>query len=355
MPALQAERGQRPLRRGGRRRQGRACRIEPAAITGLIGPNGAGKTTIFNVFGGLQPPTEGRVLLDGQDITRVKAHARARQGHGPHLPAPGGLRDSLSVRDNIRVAAEIRKAWARDRSRPADGGRRAPRPHRPSRRGRVACRRRTDRHGPPGRAGAGPRHPAALLLLDEPGSGLDQQETTVLGDLLVDLAAEGMAMLLVEHDVELVMRVCDRVHVLDFGRLIAEGTPAEVQSRPRRAGRLPRAGDEARRHRRGPRGGAGRQLTAPALELRDVRAAYGRIEVVHGVDLVVPRRRCSPSSAPTGRARRRSSRWPAARWNPPPAACTSPGSTSTARRPRPSPVTACAPSPRGAACSPTSP
>jgi branched-chain amino acid transport system ATP-binding protein len=72
-----------------------------------------------------------------------------------------------------------------------------------------------------------------LLLLDEPGSGLDHNESEVLGDLLLDLAAEGMAVLLVEHDVELVMRVCHRIFVLDFGQIIAEGTPQEVQRNER--------------------------------------------------------------------------------------------------------------------------
>ena len=205
--------------------------VEPAAITGLIGPNGAGKTTIFNVFGGLQHPTEGKVLLEGRDITRLKAHARARRGMArtfQRLEVFG----TLSVRDNIQVAAEIRKAWARDRSRPA-----------------AVADELLERIGlgdvAESRVDAVPTGTArlvelaralatrpSLLLLDEPGSGLDQQETAVLGDVLLDLASGGMAVLLVEHDVELVMRVCDRVNVLDFGKLIAEGTPAEVQADP---------------------------------------------------------------------------------------------------------------------------
>jgi branched-chain amino acid transport system ATP-binding protein len=215
--------------------------VEPAAITGLIGPNGAGKTTIFNVFGGLQQPTEGKVLLDGNDITRLKAHARARRGMArtfQRLEVFG----TLSVRDNIKVAAEIRKAWARDRSNPS-----------------VVADGLIDRIGladvADARVDAVPTGTArlvelaralatrpTLLLLDEPGSGLDHRETGVLGDLLLDLASEGIAgpggrregiaVLLVEHDVELVMRVCDRVSVLDFGRLIAEGTPAEIQRDP---------------------------------------------------------------------------------------------------------------------------
>jgi branched-chain amino acid transport system ATP-binding protein len=230
LPALQAERVS--VRFGGVVAVDRVdLSLEPAAITGLIGPNGAGKTTIFNVLGGLQQPTEGRVRLDGRDITRLKAHTRARRGMARTFQRLE-IFGSLSVRDNIQVAAEIRKAWARDRSRPAAVAEELI--------GRIGLEQLAD-----ARVDSVPTGTARLvelaralatrptvLLLDEPGSGLDHQETGVLGDLLVDLASEGMAVLLVEHDVELVMRVCDRVNVLDFGRLIAEGTPAEVQRDP---------------------------------------------------------------------------------------------------------------------------
>lgn len=243
MPALQAERVS--VRFGGVVAVDSVdLSIEAAAITGLIGPNGAGKTTIFNVLGGLQQPTEGKVLLDGKDITRLKAHARARRGMArtfQRLETFG----SLSVRDNIQVAAEIRKGWARDRSNPSAVADELI--------GRIGLTGVAD-----ARVDALPTGTArlvelaralatrpTLLLLDEPGSGLDHQETGVLGDLLLDLAAEGMAVLLVEHDVELVMRVCDRVNVLDFGRLIAEGTPAEVQRDPAVQAAYLGAGDEA--------------------------------------------------------------------------------------------------------------
>ena len=230
MPALQAEHVS--VRFGGVLAVDQVnLSVEPAAITGLIGPNGAGKTTIFNVFGGLQHPTEGKVLLEGRDITRLKAHARARRGMARTFQRLE-IFGSLSVRDNIQVAAEIRKGWARDRSNPS-----------------AVAEELIQRIGlapvADARVDAVPTGTArlvelaralatrpSLLLLDEPGSGLDQQETGVLGDVLLDLASEGMAVLLVEHDVELVMRVCDRVNVLDFGKLIAEGTPAEVQADP---------------------------------------------------------------------------------------------------------------------------
>jgi branched-chain amino acid transport system ATP-binding protein len=203
--------------------------VPAGTVTGLIGPNGAGKTTTFNVITGLQEPTSGTVVLDGQDITGLPAHARARRGLArtfQRLEVFG----SLTARDNVLTAAEIRRSWSHDR--------------------RVDPQADTDRilelvgigavaHErvdsiPTGTARlvelarALATHPK-VLLLDEPASGLDDAESDELGCLLVRLAAEGMAVLLVEHDVQLVMRVCERVHVLDFGVILAVGTPAEIQ------------------------------------------------------------------------------------------------------------------------------
>ena len=205
---------------------------EAAQVTGLIGPNGAGKTTLFNVITGLQEPTAGRVVFDGHDITNLRPHKRARLGMArtfQRLEVFG----SLTARENVLVAAEIRKSWSSDGSNP-----------------RVVTEEILDRVGirevaddrvdsmPTGMArlvelGRALATNPRLVLLDEPGSGLDQQESDALGRLLIDLAAGGLAVLLVEHDVELVMHVCHLVHVLDFGRIIAVGSPAEVQADPR--------------------------------------------------------------------------------------------------------------------------
>jgi branched-chain amino acid transport system ATP-binding protein len=201
-------------------------------VTGLIGPNGAGKTTLFNVITGLQEPTRGRIAIDGNDVTGARAHKRARMGVGRTFQRLE-IFGSLTARENVLVAAEIKRRWSRDRSN-----------------ARQVAEEIIDLVGirgfadeicdnlPTGRArlvelaralATRPR----LLLLDEPGSGLDTTETEAFGDLLIRLAADGLAVLLVEHDVELVMRVCERIHVLDFGRLIATGTAEEIQRDPR--------------------------------------------------------------------------------------------------------------------------
>lgn len=200
-------------------------------ITGLIGPNGAGKTTCFNVITGLQRPTAGRIRFLGRDITHLAVHRRARRGMGrtfQRLEAFG----SLSVRENVQVARDIHEGL----------------------RG-MLNRRRVDIDGilervgiaayADERADAIPTGTARLLelaraltgepqllLLDEPSSGLDESETVGFGELLRDLAAEGRAVLMVEHDMDLVMSVCDEIHVLDFGRIIAAGTPGEVRRNP---------------------------------------------------------------------------------------------------------------------------
>jgi branched-chain amino acid transport system ATP-binding protein len=211
--------------------QGVDLDAEQGIVTGLIGPNGAGKTTTFNVITGLQPPTAGRVFLDDKDITDVKAHQRARLGMArtfQRLEVFG----SLSAKDNILCAAEIRKGWAKDSEEP-----KAVTEEILERVGlRGVAKERVDAL-PTGMArlvelGRALATRPRLLLLDEAGSGLDHNETEVLGDLLLELASGGLALLLVEHDVELVMRVCARIHVLDFGKIIAVGTPPEIQANP---------------------------------------------------------------------------------------------------------------------------
>ena len=203
--------------------------VEPGQVTGLIGPNGAGKTTLFNVITGLQDIVSGRVILDGHDITNAKAHMRARAGIArtfQRLEVFG----SLTARDNILTAAEIRKSWAHNRH--GD-----PVAETEALLDRVGIRSVADE-----RVDAMPTGLARLvelaralatqpkvLLLDEPASGLDDSESESFADLLLQLAGEGTAVLLVEHDVQLVMQVCAHIYVLDFGAILALGTPQEIQ------------------------------------------------------------------------------------------------------------------------------
>jgi branched-chain amino acid transport system ATP-binding protein len=204
---------------------------DEGSITGLIGPNGAGKTTLFNVITGLQPPTRGHVRFRGQDVTRSTPDHRAKAGMGrtfQRLEAFG----SLSVRENVMVACEIHAgvgSWFR----------------------RAGQRRKADElidlvgiaRYADNRADSVPTGVARLvemaralaieprlLLLDEPSSGLDEAETEQFGALLRQLAAQGRAILMVEHDMDLVMAVCHYIHVLEFGKVIARGTPPEIRA-----------------------------------------------------------------------------------------------------------------------------
>ena len=200
-------------------------------ITGLIGPNGAGKTTLFNVITGLQEPTQGRVYIDGREIGKLSPHKRARLGMArtfQRLEVFG----SLTAYENVLAAAEFHRSWSDDETPPRDVAREVIR--------RVGlgtvAQARVDAL-PTGLArlvelGRALATRPKLLLLDEVGSGLNHDETEALGELLVTLARDGISVLLVEHDMELVMAVCDLIHVLDFGRIICTGTPAEVQRDP---------------------------------------------------------------------------------------------------------------------------
>src|SRR5215471_8117313 len=197
---------------------GASLSVEPGCITGLIGPNGAGKTTLFNVITGLQTPTRGHVTLEGRDITYKRPYKRARLGVArtfQRLEAFG----SLTARENVLVALEMRRRWATskyDIQAVADKRVEAL-PTGSARLVEVARALATS-----------PR----VLLLDEPSSGLDEQETDALGQLLHKLVGEGLGVLLVEHDMPLVMETCSFINVLDFGRVIAQGPPADIQSDP---------------------------------------------------------------------------------------------------------------------------
>jgi branched-chain amino acid transport system ATP-binding protein len=204
---------------------------QPGLVTGLIGPNGAGKTTIFNVITGLLPPTAGSVSLHGTDIGHLPPHKRARRGMARTFQRLE-LFTSLTVRENIQVAGEIRNGW--DRRHRINPATEADRIIELVGLGPVADRDVSDI--PTGTArvvelGRALMTRPQVLLLDEPASGQTEQETEDFGRLLQQLAhTDGLTVLLVEHDMSLVMAVCDFIHVLDFGRIIARGTPAEVRS-----------------------------------------------------------------------------------------------------------------------------
>jgi branched-chain amino acid transport system ATP-binding protein len=284
--------------------------LEGGVVTGLIGPNGAGKTTLFNVITGLQAPTTGLVRLEDEDITLTKPHVRARKGIGrtfQRLETFG----TLTARENVLVGAEMRRRWSRERF---DVGELTDQLI-----DRVGLRAVADEKVdklPTGTArlvevarslASKPR----VILLDEPSAGLNENETSALGTLLRELAADGLAVLLVEHDMSFVMGACDHIHVLDFGRLIAEGSPKEIQANPdvRAAylGSRDHSGNGSAAEAAAEAAGAAADLPvltsteerqpqeappAPdagdALALRGVRAAYGIIDVLHDVDLTLP-------------------------------------------------------------------
>lgn len=199
---------------------------DTGAITGLIGPNGAGKTTLFNVITGHQVANGGDVRLNGSSVKRFPVHRRAQLGLSRTFQKLEAF-NSLSARDNVLVAAEM---------------------HRANRNPGALADQILDRVGLADVAeitvGTLPTGTARLvelaralavkpkiLLLDEASSGLTEEETAAVGDLLHQVVVEDdIAVLLVEHDMSFVMNTCSQIFVLDFGQIIASGTPEEVQA-----------------------------------------------------------------------------------------------------------------------------
>jgi branched-chain amino acid transport system ATP-binding protein len=204
---------------------------EEGTITGLIGPNGAGKTTLFNVVTRLYKPDQGRVVFDGNDLLRTPPYRIVRRGVARTFQNVV-LLPTMTVTENVLVGAHSRMRPFGERRARADALETleylgltgiAPRPAAGLPFGtlkRIELARALV---------SKPR----LLLLDEPAGGLNHEEVEELKGLIVKLQKDfSLTVLLVEHHMALVMSVCDRVHVLNFGRKIAEGTPAEVRADP---------------------------------------------------------------------------------------------------------------------------
>ncbi|HTZ07052.1 MAG TPA: ATP-binding cassette domain-containing protein [Gaiellaceae bacterium] len=196
-------------------------------VLGLIGPNGAGKSTLVNVISGFDRPTEGSVELEGRDVTRWPAHRRGRHGLARTFQHTHAFR-ALSVRENVEVAAlgvgaAPRRAAARadellsilDLVDYADAPA-AALAHGDERRLGVARALATE-----------PR----FVLMDEPAAGLPEAEVPAFASLVRSVRDDhGAGVLLIDHNMALIMDVCDRIHVLDQGATLAEGAPAEIRS-----------------------------------------------------------------------------------------------------------------------------
>ena len=211
--------------------------VEEGEILGLIGPNGAGKTTLFNVISGVLPPSAGRIVYDGADVTRWSLHRIARHGLVRTFQQTE-LFMEMTVLENVQVSARAHSGLSFRRT----SGRETA--------GRMTVddiielvglseltheRAENLPHGHRRALGIALALAAApsLLLLDEPLTGMDAGETAAMVDTIERIRARATTIMLVEHNMRAVMRCCDRIAVLDFGKLIAEGPPERIQNDPR--------------------------------------------------------------------------------------------------------------------------
>jgi branched-chain amino acid transport system ATP-binding protein len=203
--------------------------MQPGEVFGLIGPNGAGKTTMVNVLTGFQKPTEGSILLDGVDVTGLEAHRRTRRGLSRTFQAVRPFRD-MTVLENLEVAgiggglppADARmRAWDILVWMHFEG--------------KAHLRTDTLPYADERRVGIGRALASAprFTFLDEPAAGMGDAECDELMGLISEIPGKfGCGVLLIEHNMRVIMGVCHRIHVIDSGRTIVEGTPAEIQNNP---------------------------------------------------------------------------------------------------------------------------
>ena len=190
--------------------------VPQGEIVGLIGPNGAGKTTVFNLVTRLYSPDGGDIRFEGESLLPTPAHKVIGRGIARTFQNLA-LFPSMTVLENVLVGSHIHRRPA------ADDEARALSLLDYLTLGDVADRE----------AGSLPYGIQKRLLLDEPAGGLSREEVDALGDFVRNLKEDfALTVLVVEHHMRFVMGICDRVHVLDFGKLIASGTPAEVQANP---------------------------------------------------------------------------------------------------------------------------
>jgi branched-chain amino acid transport system ATP-binding protein len=214
--------------------------VKKGGIFALIGPNGAGKTTIFNLITGIYNPDGGQIIFDGKEINKLKPYRRNRLGIARTFQNIR-LFPELTVEENIQVGQ--RKSNAAGRHRPLILTREEKRTYRSEtsevmefmglRKFQSTCAREIpyglQRRLEIARALASKPD---LLLLDEPSCGMNEEETKALIKDIEKIRGRGCTLLLVEHDMDVVMGLSDRILVLNFGRQIAEGTPAEIQKDP---------------------------------------------------------------------------------------------------------------------------
>jgi len=218
-------------------------KVEPGEIVSVIGPNGAGKTTLFNMISGVYQPGAGRVVLDGQDVTGMEPFRLAARGMSrtfqnlqifQNMTVLENAASGFHLRERGPVLADLLNLpGARRRARAAEDGARALL-------ARVGLERAADRQAGNLSYGSLKRLEIAralalqpkVLLLDEPAAGCNAVETEEIDHLIAEVAASGTAILLVEHDMKMVMRISNHIVVLDHGEKIAEGAPLEVSRNP---------------------------------------------------------------------------------------------------------------------------